>query len=282
MAKYGIVVDVEKCTGCYSCFLACKDEYVGNDYLPSSAAQPASGHTWLRIEEVEHGAGTKVKVDYIPITCQHCADAPCILPGNKGEVYRREDGIVVVDPVKAKGHREIIDACPYRVIFWNDEKDLPQKCTLCAHMLDAGEKDVRCAESCPTGALVFGDLDDPDSKVSQLLKAKAEKVESFKPEFGTKPVMKYVSLPKPFIAGEVLLSDKTGDCLKGAKVTLLTKAGKKVSTTETDFFGDFEFKGLARDTDYVLRAEFEGYVAKEITVRTNASLNVGELMLIPM
>jgi len=186
----------------------------------------------------------------------------------------------MIDPVKAKGHREIVDACPYRVIFWNDEKDLPQKCTLCAHMLDAGEKDVRCAESCPTGALVFGDLDDPGSKVSQLLKARTEKAESFKPEFGTRPVVKYISLPRPFIAGEVLLSDKPGVCLKGAKVTLQSKAGKKISATETDFLGDFEFKGLARDAEYVVRAEFEGYVAKEIAVRTNASLNVGELMLV--
>ena len=63
-------------------------------------------------------------------------------------------------------------------------------------------------------------------------------------------------------------------------MTLLTKEGKKVSATETDFLGDFEFKGLARDTDYIVRAEFEGYVAKEVTVRTDASLNVGELMLV--
>jgi Fe-S-cluster-containing dehydrogenase component len=72
MARYGIAVDVEKCTGCYSCFLACKDEYVGNDYLPVTAAQPPAGHKWLRIEEVEYGAGSKVKVDYIPILCQQC------------------------------------------------------------------------------------------------------------------------------------------------------------------------------------------------------------------
>jgi len=280
MARYGIAVDVEKCTGCYSCFLACKDEYVGNDYLPVTAAQPPAGHKWLRIEEVEYGAGSKVKVDYIPILCQQCEEAPCMLADGHGEVYRREDGIVVIDPEKAKGHREIVDACPYRVIFWNEEKDLPQKCTFCAHMLDAGEKDVRCAESCPTGALVFGDLDDPGSKVSQVLKAKAGKTESFKPEFGTKPVVKYISLPKPFIAGEVLLSDKPGECLRGAKVTLQAKAEKKIFVTETDFLGDFEFKGLAGDTDYILRAEHEGYIAKELAVRTNASLNVGELVLI--
>ena len=72
MARYGIAINVERCTGCHSCFLACKDEYVGNDHLPLSAAQPMSGHEWLRVVEVEHGGGTKVKVDYVPTMCQHC------------------------------------------------------------------------------------------------------------------------------------------------------------------------------------------------------------------
>jgi Fe-S-cluster-containing dehydrogenase component len=279
MARYGLAVDIERCTGCYSCFLACKDEYVGNDYLPISAAQPEAGHTWMRIEEVEHGAGTKMKVDYIPIPCQHCENAPCIQPNNQGAVYRRADGIVIIDPVKAKGRKEIVDLCPYGAIFWNEEASLAQKCTLCAHMLDGGEKTTRCAECCPTQALVFGDLDDPDSRISQLLKTKAEKVENFKPEFGAKPVMKYIGLPKPFIAGEVLLADKQGECLRGANVTLQAKEGKKILSTETDFLGDFEFKGLATNAEYLLRAEYEGYLAKEVTVRTDASRNVGELVL---
>jgi len=281
MARYGMVLDVEKCTGCYACFLACKDEFVGNDHLPISAAQPESGQKWLHIVEEEHGSGTKIKVDYIPIACQHCADALCVKHASEGAVYRREDGVVVIDPEKAKGHREIVDTCPYRVIFWNEELEIPQKCTLCAHMLDAGEKTVRCAEACPTGAMVFGDLEDANSAVSLLLKAKGDKVESLKPGFGTHPVVKYLNLPKPFIAGEVLLSDKKDACLKGAKVTLRAKGSEQLLSTETDFLGDFEFNGLARNTDYILRAEYEGYAAKEITVRTNESKNVGEVALRP-
>lgn len=279
MAKYGIAVDIEKCTGCHSCFLACKDEYVGNDYLPTSVAQPEAGHQWIRVKEIEHGTGTKVKVDYIPIMCQQCEECSCIPAVPEGTVYRRDDGIVIIDPEKAKGCKEIIDACPYRAVFWNQATNLPQKCTLCAHMLDNGGKTVRCVEVCPTGALVFGDLNDPSSEVSMLLAAKAEKVESFKPEFGTKPSTKYISLPKPFIAGEVLLSDKRNNCVKGAKVTLKANGEDKIRETETDFFGDFEFKALARDTDYSIKVEFEGYFPKELTVRTNASQNVGELLL---
>jgi hypothetical protein len=108
---------------------------------------------------------------------------------------------------------------------------------------------------------------------------KAGKIESYMPELGTKPVMKYFGLPKPFIAGEVLLADKQGECARGVKVTLQSKTDNKILATETDFLGDFEFKGLVRDAEYLLRAERQGYLAKEVTVKTDASINLGELVL---
>lgn len=194
-------------------------------------------------------------------------------------VYRRPDGIVIIDPVKAKGRKEIVASCPYGVISWNEELGLAQKCTLCAHMIDQGEKTVRCVETCATQALAFGDLDDPNSAVSNAIKEKAGKYESLKPELGTRPTVKYYSLPKPFIAGEVLLAGKTNECVKGAKVTLVSKADRKTAATETDFLGDFEFKGLDTGGEYVLRAEYQGYLAKEVAVRTDASVNVGEVVL---
>jgi hypothetical protein len=104
-------------------------------------------------------------------------------------------------------------------------------------------------------------------------------VEDFKPEFETKPVLKYLSLPKPFISGEVILGDKQDDCLQGAKVTLSDADGKVVAETETDFMGDFQFKGLAQSVDYTLKAAFDGYYAEEMTVRTNASKDVGLITL---
>ncbi len=279
MPRYGLALDVTRCTGCYNCFLACKDEYVGNDYLPISVAQPDEGHAWIRVEELTHGSGTKIKVDYTPIMCQHCQDAPCIRPEFGGAVYRRADGIVVIDPVKAKGKKEIVDSCPYGVISWNEGLSVAQKCTMCAHMLDNGEKTTRCAESCPTQALVFGDLDDAESKISKVLKEKADRAESYKPELGTRPLVKYLSLPKPFIAGEVLLAGKPGECVRGARVTLTSKAERKTFTAETDFLGDFEFKGLVVGGEYTLRAEYQGYHAKEVIVKTDASVNLGELLL---
>jgi Fe-S-cluster-containing dehydrogenase component len=278
MAKYGFAIDITKCTGCHNCFVACKDEFAGNDYLPYSAAQPREGQDWIRLQEVEQGSGTKIKVDYIPILCQHCEDPLCMKKGPEGAVYRRDDGIVIIDPVKAKGCKELVNSCPYKVIFWNEEKQLPQKCTMCVHMLDKGEKTTRCAESCPTGALLFGDLDDPNSEVSKFIAEKGNALESFKPQYDTVPGIKYFSLPRPFIAGEVLLSDKTNECVKGAKVTL-SADGKVLVETETDFFGDFEFNNLELNKEYTISAEYEGYRPEKITVKTNASKNVGEIVL---
>jgi len=280
MARYGIAVDITKCTGCHNCFIACKDEHAGNDYLPYTAAQPREGQDWIRLQEVEQGTGSKVKVDYIPILCQHCGDAPCIKNSPEGTIYRRDDGIVLIDVEKAKGHKEIVRTCPYRAIFWNEESQLPQKCTLCAHMIDNGEMTTRCVESCPNDALVFGDLDDKNSKISKLLAEKADLVEDFKPELECDPSVKYIDLPKYFIAGEVLLTDKPNECLKGAKVTLKSADDSKVvAETTTDFFGDFEFKRLEREKEYVVVAEYDGYKKAEITVRMNASKNLGVIML---
>ena len=276
MPRYAITVDATRCTGCYSCFLACKDEFVGNDYAPLSASQPDEAPAWMRIEEKTHGSASKVKVDYTVVLCQHCQEAPCMKASDA--VYRRPDGIVIVDPVKAKGKKELVDSCPYGVIFWNEELGLALKCTMCAQMIDAGEKTTRCVETCPNQALAFGDLDDPNSAVSKAMQDKPG-YESLRPELGAKPLVQYYGLPKPFIAGEVLLAGKEGECAKGVKVTLQPKTGGPAITTETDFLGDFEFKGLAVGGEYTLRAECAGYAARELAVRTDDSVNVGEVVL---
>ena len=193
MARYGMLINIDKCNGCYNCFLACKDEFAGNDYLPISAAQPGEGKSWMRVTEKERGSVPKVKVDYIPLPCLHCADAPCVNKSTDKSVYRRPDGIVLIDPEKAKGKKEILASCPHRVIYWNEEKSLPQKCTFCAHLLDMGWKEPRCVEACPDEALVFGDLDDPASEISRLIAA--SKTEELNPGFALKPSVRYIDLP---------------------------------------------------------------------------------------
>ena len=205
MAKYGMVIDIKKCTGCYNCFLTCRDEFAGNDYPGYAVGQPMTGMNWIRLIEKERGQYPKVKVAYTPLICMQCDEAGCMKVAQGGAVYRRKDGIVMIDPEKAQGQKQIVNGCPYRVIEWNEEKQVPQKCIFCAHMLDKGEKVPRCVESCPTGALAFGDLDDPNSGVAQLIAGGGTEI--LHPEYGMKEKVKYLNLPKTFIAGTVVLGD---------------------------------------------------------------------------
>jgi Fe-S-cluster-containing dehydrogenase component len=277
MPRYSILIDVNKCTGCHNCFLACRDEYYGNDYPSYSAPQPLEGQFWMQVKEVERGCYPKPKVSYIPTPCMHCESAPCMDAATDGAVYRREDGIVMIDPEKAKGQDAIAAACPYGVLYWNAELQLPQKCTLCAHRLDEGEKVPRCVESCPTGALLFGDLDDPNSDIAKA--AAAADTEVMHPEFDTKPLVTYIGLPKKFIAGEVVFQDNQGECAEGVTVTL-SADGVNLETA-TDIFGDFEFERLEKNKTFTLNVAAEGYVSKEIECTTRKDINLGEIVLDP-
>lgn len=277
MARLSMLIDVTKCSGCHNCFLACRDEYYDNDYTPYSAPQPLDGQFWMQVKEVERGAYPKPKLDYVPLPCLHCEKAPCIAAAADDAVYRRKDGAVIIDPVKAKGQKEIVTSCPYRVIYWNACLQIPQKCTFCAHMLDAGEKLPRCVEACPTGALVFGDLDDPSSEIAKL--AATLKTEDYHPEYGTSPLVKYVGLPKRFVAGEVVRRDVLGECAEGVKVTL--EGGGLKLETRTDSYGDFEFDGLDKSTDYRVGVELDGYASMIIEVYTQTDVDLGEIVLEP-
>ena len=276
MTRYGMVIDVERCTGCFNCFLACRDEHSGNDHRPVSAAQP-DGHSWIKVREVERGSYPKVKVSYVPVPCLHCTDAPCMDAAIGGAIYRRADGIVVIDPDKAAGQHGIVSACPYGAVFWNAAENLPQKCSFCAHLLDDGWKEPRCVEACPVQALVFGDLDDPRSDVARLCAEK--RVEALAPKPAELPPVGYLGLPKFFFAGEIVLGDKPDECPEG--VTVRLRDGKQTVTAFTDNYGDFEFNGLEADAEYVLSIEQAGYKPRELRVHTGADPNVGTIVMEP-
>jgi Fe-S-cluster-containing dehydrogenase component len=278
MARLSLLIDVTKCSGCHNCFLACRDEYYDNDYTPYSAPQPLEGQFWMQIKEVERGTYPKPKLDYIPVPCLHCEKASCIEAAADGAVYRREDGIVLIDPTRARGQKAIVNACPYRVVFWNKELEIPQKCTMCAHMLDAGEKQPRCVEACPTGALVFGDLGDPNSEIAKL--SATLKTEAYHPEYELSPMVKHVGIPQRFIAGEVVRRDMPGECAEGARVTL-EGDGVKLET-RSDSYGDFEFDGLEKNKAYRLSIDEEGYASMIIDVSTQMDVDLGEIMLEPL
>jgi len=274
MARYSLVIDIDKCIGCYNCFLACRDEFAGNEYKGYSAAQPMEGQNWIRVIEKERGQYPKVKVSYTPILCMHCDDAPCIKMARDGAVYRRPDGIVIIDPVKAKGQKELITSCPYRVIEWNEEKQVPQKCTLCAHMLDKGEKEPRCVETCPTGALIFGDLDDLGSEVPQLIAS--GKTDALRGGYDIGEKVRYKGLPGKFIAGTIIYGDRD-ECAEGVAVAA-SRDGERWEV-KTNAFGDFEIEGLADNTEYTIRIAAVGYQEQTVTVRTLKDTYLGEITL---
>ncbi len=272
MPRYGMVVDVTKCDGCYNCFIACKDEYCEQAKLGYSAAQPMTGQDWMRIIPKERGQFPKVKQDYIAVPCMQC-EAPGCMSGSDGAVYKRADGIVMIDPEKARGQKELVSRCPYRRIYWNEQENVAQKCTFCAHLLDAGWKEPRCVEACPTGALLFGDLDDPNSAVSKAMKA----AEAMHPEYKLGDKVKFVGLPMSFVAGAVVLGD-TDECATGATVTL-EGAGRK-ETVSADSFGDFEFEGLPAKTAFKVTISSPGYETREFEVKTYVSVYLGDIVLV--
>lgn len=269
-----MVIDVDKCIGCYNCFLTCRDEYAGNECPGYSAAQPMSGMNWMRVLEIERGQYPHVKVDHVPVTCSHCDSAACVKLDQTGAIYRRGDGIVLIDPEKAKGNKDLVKLCPYRVIEWNEELQLAQKCTMCVHLLDAGEPEPRCVESCPSGALVFGDLDDPASAVSRLVAAGATEV--LHPEYAMGEKVTYRDLPKKFVAGTVIY----GDIDEVAKDITVTLAGNGATlTTKTNGFGDFEFDGLTDATAYSVTVAAPGYKEAGVSAMTWKDVYVGEIVL---
>ncbi len=274
--RYGMIINCDQCIGCYNCFLTCQDEFCGNAYEGYAAAAPMEGHNWMRVMDMERGQYPRVKVAYIPKTCMHCEDAKCIEAAENGTVYRRPDGIVVIDPVKARGHKYLVNSCPYRMIEWNEAAQLPQKCNMCAHALDSGEKEPRCVESCPTNAIVFGDLDDEKSEISQLLKRNA--TEPLHPELNLKEKVRYIGLPKRFVAGTVVLKDKK-ECAGNAQIELTNK--KETRKARTNMFGDFEFEGLEANQSFSLKISQAGYKEKKLRCTTASDIHVGEIYLNP-
>jgi len=201
-----------------------------------------------------------------------------------GAVYKRPDGVVIIDPEKSKGQKAIVDACPIKVIFWNEELQVPQKCTMCAELLDdpeylayLGDRALvqpRCVEACPNKALYFGDLDDPNSKVSKLIATGEFK--PFMEEYGMKEKVLYKSVPKKFVAGTVIFGD-INEVAAGAKVVLAGPDGEQ--TVVTNGFGDFEFEDLPDNICFTIRIQAPEYKEAVLEAKTSKDVYLGEIKL---
>jgi Fe-S-cluster-containing dehydrogenase component len=277
MKKWNMIIDVAECTNCQLCALSAMDEYVGNEWPGVAAPMPRHGHHWIDIKQKERGQAPMIDIAYVPTMCNHCDNAPCLAKGG-GAVKKRADGIVIIDPDKAKGRKDLVESCPYGHIWWNEELQLPQIWPFDAHLLDQGWQQTRGQQACPTGAMRAIKVE--DDEMARL--ARDESLEVMKPEAGTKPRVYYRNLwrySKSFIGGSVA-TEANGviDCVEGASVRLI-KDGQTVARAATDNYGDFKFDKLDDNSGrYTIEVSALGRT-KMLDASLGASVFLGEIRL---
>lgn len=212
--RWGMVIDLKKCVGCYSCTVACKEEH----YVPP-------GVFFNKVLITHLGKYPAVTKEILPVLCNHCKDSPCVKACPTGASIQREDGIVYVDSDKCMGCRYCVVVCPYQhrtffdhyTDYFNGYGPTPPevlgrqlephqegtvvKCTFCKDRIDKGlargltpgvdwDATPACVIACPAKARYFGDLEDPTSEVSRLIREK--KGTQLVPEHDTDPSVYYL------------------------------------------------------------------------------------------
>lgn len=179
--RYGMVIDLRECLGCQACTVACKVEH-----------GTSPGIFWNRVGEVEEGEYPAVRKYFLPRLCMQCENPSCVEVCPSGASYQQEDGLVLIDRNKCVGCKYCIVACPYGARYFNENsrgyfsEDLTpyekqmyrdhnagvvEKCNFCIERLATG-REPACVATCIAKARYFGDLDDPDSEVSRLIRRK--------------------------------------------------------------------------------------------------------------
>ena len=222
--KWAMAVDVDKCTGCQACVLACQVE----NNIPLNTQDKFERNrsmSWIRVERYWEGEFPNIKARFIPIMCQHCENAPCEPVCPVFATYHNAEGLNVQVYNRCVGTRYCANGCPYIVRFFNywepvwpeslrnhlnpdvtiRSRGIMEKCSFCVHRirrgvrkadsegrpLNDGEIQTACQEACPTDALVFGDVKDPNSKVSQL--KNSDRYYTLLPNLGTSPNVFYLA-----------------------------------------------------------------------------------------
>lgn len=257
MEKMHIVVDVAKCVGCYNCMIACKDEHVGNSWLPYTDEQQKHEEKWINPEKHERGSAPYTEVCHVTKLCQHCEDAPCE-KACPDAIHRRRDGVVLLDAKKAKSNKALLKACPFGMISWNEELDTAQKCTMCAHLLDAGWTEPRCVQACPLRALSVVRCE--DAAFEQLVenqKLKPLYESSHKPRVLYRNLHKYTTC---FISG-ALAYKQDGIEKAAADATVRLKLnGEVLKEVKTDFFGEFKIDRIPKNSGtFEIEGSLSGY-----------------------
>jgi Fe-S-cluster-containing dehydrogenase component len=223
MPTWGMTIDLDRCDGCEACVVACRAE---NNVAPAGPEQAAIGRAveWMRVERHDEGEFPNVRTRFVPVLCVHCDDAPCVSVCPVSATYEHPEGLNAQIHPRCIGTRACAQACPYTVRYFNwgtpkwdapleqtinpdvavRWKGIMEKCTFCVQRIRRAKDEAReddrpiadgdvqpaCAQACPAEAIVFGDLDDPESAVSQL--SKSPRAERPLEELGTGPRVFYL------------------------------------------------------------------------------------------
>ena len=207
--QLALVIDLNVCVGCHACVTSCKQWNTSGSAGPLAdlnayGAEP-TGTFFNRVQTYEAGEFPLSDTVHLPKSCLHCADPPCVPVCPTGASYKRkEDGIVLVDFDKCIGCKYCAWACPYGARELDEERQVMTKCTLCVDRiydehLPVADRKPACVKACPTGARLFGDVNDPASEVSQAIRERGGY--SLMPEWDTKPANQY--LPRRTATAEV-------------------------------------------------------------------------------
>lgn len=186
MTKYGFAINLHRCIGCRTCSISCKMENNVADGLLRIRVLNDEEKT---VYDIPAGTYPNLTMSWTPVPCQHCDESPCVGVCPTGATVKREDGIVTIDKETCIGCKSCMEVCPYDARVFDEESNTVDKCTLCAHRLDAGLGTTMCQIACPGRAITVGDIDDPGSDIAKIIAER--KTTHILEEEGTGPQVYY-------------------------------------------------------------------------------------------
>ncbi|UXI03649.1 sulfate reduction electron transfer complex DsrMKJOP subunit DsrO [Photobacterium sp. TY1-4] len=205
--RYAMVIDLRKCVGCQACTVGCSIE----NQAPIGQFRTTVKQYEVTLEDGSTATQT-VKAFTLPRLCNHCDNPPCVKVCPVQATFQREDGVVMVDNQRCVACAYCVQACPYDARFINEDTLTADKCTFCAHRLEAGLLPA-CVETCVGGARIIGDLNNPNSEISRIMAENQDDLKVLKPEAGTNPHVFYIGMDERFtsqIDGQPAIYDPQG------------------------------------------------------------------------